>query len=64
MAQKYGVFSNGNFCAFYSTEIHGDPGSEGCMIPQGAVPLTDDQWLEELTFPGTYIAQNGEVVPA
>ena len=47
MGQKYAVFDEQGFPkAFYDKDIHGD------KIPQDAIPITDDQWLEFINNQG------------
>jgi len=47
MGQKYAVFDKQGFPkAFYDREIHGD------AIPQEAIPISDEQWLEFINNQG------------
>ncbi len=50
---KYGVFDgDGRPTAFYSDDIHGQIGSDGCLIPSDAAEITDADW--QLYLSGKY----------
>ena len=54
---KKAVFDeNGLPTAFYSSDIHGD------NIPEAAIEITDEQWIEFIEHPGARKWQDGEVV--
>ena len=53
MAQKYGIYEGGRFTAFYADDVHS-------VIPQGAVPIDDETWQDELSNPGKYRVSVGE----
>ena len=54
---KKAVFDENGFpTAFYSSDIHGD------NIPEAAIEITDEQWLEFIENPGARKWSNGQVV--
>lgn len=53
---KYGVFENGFPKGFYSQELHGD------NIPDDAVEITDEQWLDLINNQGMRRFIDGQVV--
>ncbi len=53
---KYGVFEDGFPKGFYSQELHGE------NIPDDAIEITDEQWLELINNQGMRRFLDGQVV--
>ncbi|WP_025199132.1 hypothetical protein [Brucella sp. BO2] len=60
---KFAIFDEqGLPKAFYSEDVHGHQGTPGCLIPDDAIEISDEQWMDFIENHGARRWENGSVV--